>query len=491
MVDGKRYKENNIDVLVEIGPHGALMGPATQSLKTIGVNNVPYFSAITRNMNSIQSLLSLAGSLLTQGLPIDLAKLNSQERSSRVPRTLVDLPSYPWNHTQKYWTESRMAREYRLREVPSKSLVGHPTAVLTADDRKWRGFLRISEEPWMVDHKIQGSILYPAAGFLAMAIEAALQIADKTRKILGYRLREVQLVAAMVLTEDVDMEVTVSLRPHLTGTRETASTWMEFGVSSSPDGKSLTQNCLGLILVEYVVDRQEMAREARLKDEGLVRRYHEAAAECKYPRRAQDFYQELRNLGLNYGPAFANVTEIRSRKGQSWGVVDIPDIGLGSEQKQPHVIHPGTLDAVFHLAFAAINSDELMSAMVPRFIEGIYVAADIPYAAHAQLKGFSNAEKHGFKELRADLIMMDEKEMQPVLSITGFTCTEVAGAALPESDSTSRSLCSQLVWKPAIDILTTQEIKEVVKASVCKTRSSKNNSLAYAQLEEVNQVSFR
>ena len=60
----------------------------------------------------------------------------------------------------------------------------------------WKGFLRLSEAPWIADHKIQGSILYPGAGYMAMAIEAAVQTADETRKLAAFKLRDIQLTAA-------------------------------------------------------------------------------------------------------------------------------------------------------------------------------------------------------------------------------------------------------------------------------------------------------
>lgn len=37
---------------------------------------------------------------------------------------------------------------------------------------RWRNFLRLSEQPWIRQHVVQGSVVYPAAGYLAMAIEA-------------------------------------------------------------------------------------------------------------------------------------------------------------------------------------------------------------------------------------------------------------------------------------------------------------------------------
>ena len=485
-VEEKRSQENAVDVLVEIGPHSALLGPATQSLKAIGISNLPYLSAILRNENSVHSSLSLVGSLLAQGLDVNLARLNTQDAARR-PQILVDLPLYPWNHAQNYWTESRVAREYRQREVPSGGLLGAPIVALTSNEHEWRGFVKISEEPWIADHKIQGSILYPAAGFLTMAIEAALQNAETSRKVTGFRLREIQLVAAMIVTEGVDTEYTIRLRPHMTGTRETAATWMEFIISSSPDDTSFAQNCLGLILVEYSAEeRREMTREMQLKDEETVARYHEVSAECKVSRRTQDFYRELHDLGLEYGPAFINVTEIRTCNGQSWGSVKIPNVGFGLKEDRPHVIHPGTLDAVFHLVFAALKSNELSAPMVPRFIEELFVAANVPYAADTQLKGFSNAEKHGFKELQADIVMLDDMESRPVLSVSGFTCAEVSGAALPDSGPASKSLCSKLVWRPAINILNREEINRYTM--VAAHQKGPKSVFAHAQLEEVSET---
>ncbi|KAI2634221.1 putative polyketide synthase [Hypomontagnella submonticulosa] len=461
VIDGQRSKENAVDVLVEIGPHSALRGPSTQSLKAISINNMPYLTALVRKKNAVEAALTLAGSLFTQGLPVDFTRINSQEPSTQTSRMLVDLPAYPWNHSQRYWTESRVAREYRLREVPAKSLIGAPAATLSAGERLWRGFVRLSEEAWVADHKIQGSILYPGAGFLAMAIEAALQSSDKNRKITSFRLRDIQLVAAMVVTEDTDVEYTVSLRPHLAGTREQSSTWTEFTVSSSPDGNNLTRNCVGLILVEYdYSDKPAIAYELELENEATRSHYQEAASQCKVPQTCEKFYQELEAIGLGYGPSFTNVTELRTRAGQSYGAVSIPDIGLDTPDR-PHVIHPGTLDAVFHLAFAAVNGggNKLAVPMVPKSIDEVVVAADIPFAAGQRLKGFSNAAKHGFKELKADLVMLDEQETRPVLSISGFCCAEIAGASASETAAVSKKICSKLVWRPAANMLSADELK--------------------------------
>ncbi|KAK1573009.1 uncharacterized protein LY79DRAFT_641978 [Colletotrichum navitas] len=246
-----RPRENAVHILVEIGPHSALRGPSLQSLKSIGVTNVPYFSALTRNEDGVDSALNLAGTLFSHGVPVDFAAVNQDKSARRTPRALVHLPSYQWNHSQKYWAESRLAREFRLREYGARSLVGAPCPVTSTEERVWRGFLRLEEQPWVADHKINGSILYPGAGFLAMAVEGVRQLAfhrnlDKPRIVKGFRFRDVRLMAAMILSSDKqEVEHTLSLQP------QPEDGWYRFTVASSGDGQSLTRNCAGLVLVEY------------------------------------------------------------------------------------------------------------------------------------------------------------------------------------------------------------------------------------------------
>ncbi|QGA19838.1 hypothetical protein EYB26_007533 [Talaromyces marneffei] len=486
MVDGKHSTENAVDVLVEIGPHPALQGPSTQSLKGIGVTNMDYLSTLVRNANGIDLAISLAGNLVARGSPVDLVQVNAQDSSTYNPHLLVDLPAYPWSHTRRFWTESRMARGYRLREGSHKRLLGSRMSAVAAEEHVWRGHIRLSEEPWVSDHKIHGSILYPAAGFLAMAIEAALESADTTRQVTGLYLREIQFVAAMIVAPDSDgVEYTIILRPHLSGTRGTTSAWMEFSVASSPDGSSLTQNCLGLIQVKYDVSnqREDVTRELRLKDEKTVEQYQDAVSVCKVVRHTKDFYTKLDSLGLNYGEAFRNVTELHSRMGQSLGTVTIPDAGLNpnKRQRRPHVVHPTTLDAVFHLAFAATTANELRQPMVPRFLAELFVAVDMPFTAHAQLKGFSTSAKHGLKELRADINILDETQTRPVLTVTGLTCAEVVGPTSLKPINVSKKLCSKIVWRPAVDILTPEEINRAITSASCKDKIDANAEMQIAE----------
>ncbi|KAI0402410.1 putative polyketide synthase [Xylaria palmicola] len=463
--DGKRADENAVDVLLELGPHPALRGPSTQTLKKHGIS-LPYHTVVIRNQNAIVTALGAAGMLFAEGCKVDIRGVNG-DRHTRFSSPLVDLPTYRWNHSQRFWHDSRVDKEYLSREAPKPGLLGAPSHSVTAGERLWKGFVRLSEAPWIADHKIQGAILYPGAGYIAMALEAAAQTADPTRQIAAFTLREIQLTAATIVTEESDLECIVQLRPYVAGTRASASAWTQFTVTTAPDGKALVQNCCGLLMIEYEpAEETDVRRERTLEQQALKAQYVEAQHVCVDRLNPSGLYEDMRSWGLDYGPVFANVTEARCRDGQSVCAVNIPELPMpGHEQSQtppgrPHIIHPGTLDAIFHMAFAAVKGGafEPSTAMVPKFIDGITISASIPFKPGTRLPGFSNASRHGLNELTADIVVFDDHAELPVINIEGFLCVEIAGA----SQDSSKSIASKLVWKPAVDLLSRNELDLVL-----------------------------
>lgn len=262
----------------------------------------------------------------------------------------------------------------------------------------------------------------------------------------------------------------VQLRPHIVGTRDNASTWTEFIVTTSPDGQTLQRNCSGLLIIDYEPpEGSEASRERKLESDSLKHQRLKAAQLCKNNVAPAEFYRELSAMGLIYGPTFANLTEIRSTDGQSFCAVDIPEVSMNVNegiQHRPHIIHPGTLDAILHMAFVAINGGEhkLQHPMIPRAIDEVVVSANIPYQSGTRLSGYANANKHGFKDFRADIVMLDEEADHPVVKIMGLNCTDIGGSSpASDNDTAAKKICSKLTWKPAIKILSSEEKQVVIK----------------------------
>lgn len=490
LIGGERSFENAVDILIEIGPHSALQGPATQTLKAHDINDIPYYSIVRRNEDAVQTALGLAGTLFAHGAHIDIPTVNVDANSKLRP--LIDLPMYPWSHSQTYWTESRLTKEYRLRKQPCLRLLGAPSPALAQGEHLWRKFIKLSEEPWISDHQIETSIVYPAAGFLAMAFEAAHQIVDPSQPVAAFRLRDIQLSTAAIISEESDLECIFQLRPHFAGTRDNTSTWTEFTVTTSSDGQSLQRCCSGLLIIEYEPkEDSDTSRENEFEAESLKNQYSDAIQLCKNHITPAEFYKNLTAMGLIYGPTFANLTAVHNTDGTSFCTVNIPETStniIGSLQDRPHIIHPGTLDAIIHLAFAAANGGKhkLRQPMVPRAIDEVVVSANIPYQPGIRLSGFSNAKRHGFKEFQADISILDEQAAHPVVEIMGLTCTQIGGSSsLSSDDSAAKKICSKLTWEPAIKMLSSEEKQRVIEArKSCVINDALKSRIASSEMVE-------
>lgn len=470
----RRTTEIAVDVLLEIGPHSALQGPINQIMKKHSIKDVGYHSILSRGQSGIETALGVAGDLFAQGVPVNIGQVNNDidGASGGSPRPLIDLPSYCWNHSRTFWAESRISKQYRFREHPRSSLLGAPCSSFGEKERLWRGFQRIPEAPWIRDHKIQASIVYPAAGYIAMAVEAACQVAAKGKVIRDFKLRDVQIMAPAVVTEESDLECVLQLRPHVVGTRDSYSTWWEFTVSTSLNGQDLRQNCCGLLLIDYQsTEDTGIKLERDLEDQALKDLYDEVEKLCQTSEEPKDFYADLASLGLNYGPTFQNISHIRRRNGQSCCAVEISDpdfLEMSGQIDRPHVIHPANLDAMFHAVFAAFKG-QLKEAMVPTSIDEIVISASIPFKLGTRFKGLSNASKHGFRELMADVVMLDECSNKPAVIVNGFCCAAISGTSAADDDQiepTTRKLFSKLIWKPAIELLSSDRTRQLINATI-------------------------
>ncbi len=459
--DGGRIKQNAVDILLEVGPHATLKSAVKETLSVHNIKNVKYASALSRGRNGIRMVLGAAGSLLAEGVPVRMMKVNNYADQTLYGQRgpLVDLPAYSWNHTRTFWAESRFSKQHRNRHHPPSSLLGAPFPDLSEKGKMWRGIIRFSEEPWVKDHTIETSILYPAAGFIAMVIEAARQVAEQSRAVRSFKLKDIQITAPAFMSEDFDTEFVLQFSPHLTGTRDTVSTFTEFVVSTSSNSQDLRQNCSGLLLIEYQYDEgSDMVFEYALENLEYRDRYRDILRSCHLSEEPDKFYQGLANIGLNYGPAFQGLSDICSSKGLSCCTVNVQNIGLSSgvgDLIRPHIIHPTTLDTMFHAVFAAFkhHKGHLSSAMVPKSIDEITISANIGFSVGTKFKGFSQASRQGFRELISDLVMLDPHLLGSVVAVKGFCCAALSANTEGPRDELvlgEKKMFSKAIWKPVL-----------------------------------------
>lgn len=268
----------DVNTIVEIGPHPALAGAIREVASPIQ-KPLSHLSTLKREQNDMDQILTLAGELWARGSKIDINTVTRPERSlgggeiENVPGWLLtDLPTYRWNYAKKYISEPRQSREHRGCKHPRHDLLGRRLPGLSHTEPQWRNVLRLGDISWLKHHTVSVSFLtvihqtnfpqldnevvFPAAGYLLMAIEAATQLnldAIEPSQVRSYTLKSLLINTALIVPGDNDgIETLFALRPNRhepTSTPKNISGRLyEFRVSSITARENIcTEHASGII----------------------------------------------------------------------------------------------------------------------------------------------------------------------------------------------------------------------------------------------------
>ena len=152
---GPRYKAEQVKFLIELGPHSAMRSSVREVLEMLRKSNdIRYGSMLDRGSSAMRTVMEMAGQLYCHGYQLAINKINMFGAETSDLRILVDLPEYPFDHSREYWQESRLSSNFRFREHPRHELLGTTVQDWNGLVGKWRNFIRISESPWIKDHKV-------------------------------------------------------------------------------------------------------------------------------------------------------------------------------------------------------------------------------------------------------------------------------------------------------------------------------------------------
>jgi acyl transferase domain-containing protein len=239
------------DILIEVGPSNALSGPVTQT-KTVLSSKAEYIPSWKRGVEALQTLLTLGGKLFIAGGLVNLAALNADGCHSR-PSVIVDLPNYRWNHSTKYWYENDASRDWRFKKFIYHDLLGSKLLGSPWTRPVFRNRIKMWELPFLRDHKIGESLIFPASGYVVMAVEGMFQKAKACGRLradveihqVGYAMRDIGFLKAFQIDDgDRGTSVLLTLIPETS----TPDTWHEFIVSSVTDDV-VSDHCRGRISI--------------------------------------------------------------------------------------------------------------------------------------------------------------------------------------------------------------------------------------------------
>jgi len=459
------------DVLLELGPHGALQGAIKDILGAQpSGSTITSFPVLNRSKSGPEAMLTALGHIWCRGYPISIQKINESAQSEMRPHALLtDIPGYAFNHSQLLWYESRLSRNYRLRKAPRHDLFGAPMPDWDKESPRWRNILRLNEQPWLRDHVVTNSHVYPGVGYLIMAMEAIQQIADEGVAITSFRLRDISIKRAMIVPDSKDgLEVMLSMNRVDESSLTVSNTWRRFQISSyNPAGDDWIEHCTGYIAVEYATTTGPVDDGLEAREESAMRRraLQDAKQRCQATFDMSRAYDNMATVGLQFGPLFRNGSDASgtgNQGGAVMGRVTVPDIAAAMPKKHasPHLIHPATFDSMIHFALAAImdlfGATNLENPAVPTFIRDVWVSAELSAQPGHRYRVHGRTERVAFEKYDNDVLVWDEATGDARITVTGIRATPLDSA--DQRAATTRELCHEVKWPAYLETLSQADL---------------------------------
>ena len=389
-------------LFLEIGPHPVLGHAIQECLTKNNIKGILLASCRRQEDESVRFKRSLAA-LHNLGLKIDW--------DSMVTGSPVSLPCYPWKR-DRYWLEAKSVAQVRLGQF-DHPLLGRRLA--TADPA-WELLLDVEHQAYLSDHRIEGNVLFPAAGFIEMAFQAMHAMTNDTSASVA----DIELRKALFVPESELKPVQFSFN------NENAS----FTIATTPqDNKEpiihATGNlrgCQGNLLA------QSLSFEAMQKG-------------CSHEMASAECYEILADMGYHYGPAFRGIEKIWIKGGEALARIIPRELG---DEKDHHHLHPTLLDACFQTLLTTeipLRTSESSGIRLPLTIQEIRMR---PIGcreiwAHARITKRSNEEVVG------DITILDDQG-QCLGLVSGFRAANVDKAAAKVNLATIDNWLTEITW---------------------------------------------
>ncbi|KAI1081410.1 putative polyketide synthase [Whalleya microplaca] len=447
------------DMAIEVGPHPALKGPATQTMQEVLGKIIPYASTLDRGASAVAGLATSLGFLWARLDMVDLERYDQavSGRQKQTHRVLKGLPMYAWNHDVKHWHESRRSRRMRTRQGGFHPLLGDVSPDSAPHCLEWRNILRPSELPWLDGHRVQSQIVFPAAGYASTAFEAA-KFLSETKPIRLIELSDLNIRQAVAFSDEeagVEVIIRVASIEKVSSDRIRA----EFKYSADLGSNELTLAATGVI--DVLVGEPS---PSVLPDRTAIPP-HTIAVETGR------FYNSLADLGYNFSGRFQSLSGLRRRHGLSTCAIKMASNVTGDEETL--LAHPAELDASFQsiiLAYAYPYDDQLRVMHLPTSISRITV--------NPALCGRRESDEHSPVDawlrptgvgqgFTGDCTIYSTGSSSAVIRVEGVTLRPL-GSMTADSD---RKVFSKIHWfpgKPSVDeasadTAVTEEDKQVLR----------------------------
>src|SRR4029077_16002785 len=230
--------------------------------------------------------------LLEAAMDLHRAGVGLDFKGMTPSRRLLSLPAYAWDRN-RWWNEAAAWREGRLAPGGRGFLdMRLPSATPT-----WTARLDNRHLAFLKDHKVESHLIFPAAGFVELVLEAGTQLFEGR----PFVIEDFEIRKPLILPEPVTgVHIEVSYQPND----------RTFAIQSRfEQGASWSLHVVGSM------------RGERTESPFATSNLEAESVERLKPLDVEAFYRYMGDLGLNYGEEFRSVRQLFAAEGESSGRV--------------------------------------------------------------------------------------------------------------------------------------------------------------------------
>ncbi|WP_394839098.1 SDR family NAD(P)-dependent oxidoreductase [Pendulispora rubella] len=301
---------------LELGPHGVLTALAHDTLSTDP--GATFVAALRKDRPDVDAFLSALGALHTASEFLDWKAFFAPLRPRR-----VQLPTYAFQR-ERFWLDDAKVRKADFASAGLAS-IDHPllsaaAALADTEGFVFTGRLSLSEQAWLADHAVYGTVVVPGTALVECALVAAQHL-------------------GLAAIEELTLEAPLTL-----ASAEATILQVSVGAPDEKGRRSLTVHA-----------RTDGDRDAPWKRhasgtladaESFDFELHAWPPDGATAMALDGLYERLAEAGLVYGDAFQGLRAVYKREHELFAEVELPAAVLGDASL--FTMHPALLDAALH-----------------------------------------------------------------------------------------------------------------------------------------------
>ncbi len=401
------------DVLLEVGPAPVLLGMAKRFLD---LPDAAWLPSMRPGHGERARMLESASDLYVRGVDLEWKEL-----SAGVPRTRIDLPTYPFQR-ERYWIEAH-AGSARGDDPDAHPLLGSPVSVAVLDRGEvlYESHLAQDSPSFLADHEVFGHVIVPGAAYVEWALAAGARTSSgATWEVSGLRIE-----AALELGE-AELRVQLVLEP------------------AQADGSRAFRVCSLGTDGSWTVHARGTLAQGQADTSGETVDVDSLHARVAGGIDIEEYYAALAGMGLCYGPAFRALAGLRVEEDEA-----LAHVRLGEHSRADRfVVHPALLDACFQSCGVLAGDLDEDETYLPVGIEGFHCDGPLGDEVWCRARPRAGADEENSRVLAFDLELFDPRGIR-MAAVRGLELLRTRRSALASSSDALALWSHEVKWQHA------------------------------------------